>query len=65
MHFLEQLLIWTHKKFNQHQMFDLDEDIQQPNYIEIISRATCYHDVMNCVKTHLHSTLKLSAKNPL
>ncbi len=46
-------------------MFDLDEDIQQPNYKEIIFGPTSYHDAMNCVKPHLHSTLKLLAKNPL
>jgi hypothetical protein len=58
-HFLEQLAIQTHKKFNQHHnMFDSDEDIQQPNYKEILSRATSYHDVVNHVKAHFHSILK-------
>jgi len=65
-HFLEQLSIQTHKKFKQHHsMFDLDEDIQQPNYREILSIATSYHDGLNRVKPHLHSTLKLLAKTPL
>jgi hypothetical protein len=65
MHFLKQLSIQAHKKFNKHHMFDLDEDIQQPNYREIIFGAISYHDVVNCVKPHLHNTLKLSANNPL
>jgi hypothetical protein len=64
--FLEQLSIQTHKKFNQHHsMSDSDEDIQLPNYREILSGATSYHDAVNRVKPHLHSTLKLPAKNPL
>jgi hypothetical protein len=46
-------------------MFDSNEDIQQPNYREIISGATNYHDDANRVKPHLHSTLKLPTKNPL
>jgi hypothetical protein len=46
-------------------MFDSDEDIQQPNYREILSGATNYHDVVNHVKAHPHSTLKLLTKNPL
>jgi hypothetical protein len=46
-------------------MFDSDEDIQQPNYREIISIATSYHNAMNGVKPHLHSILKLPTKNPL
>jgi hypothetical protein len=65
-HFLEQLSIQTHKKFNQHHnMFNSDEDIQQPNYKEILFIVTNYHDALNCVKPHLHSTLKLPTKNPL
>jgi hypothetical protein len=64
--FLEQLSIQTHKKFNQHHsMSDSDENIQLPNYREILSGATSYHDAVNRVKPHLHSTLKLPAKNPL
>jgi peptide methionine sulfoxide reductase MsrA len=43
-------------------MFDSDEDIQKPNYKEILSGATNYHDV---VKAHFHSTLKVLTKNPL
>lgn len=46
-------------------MFNLDENIQQQNYKEILSRATNYHDAVNCVRPHFHSTLKLSANNPL
>jgi hypothetical protein len=46
-------------------MFDSDEDIQKPNYKEILSGATSYHDVINRVKTHFHSTLKVLTKNPL
>ncbi|KAH9570870.1 hypothetical protein CY35_02G063500 [Sphagnum magellanicum] len=46
-------------------MSDSDEDIQLPNYREILSGATSYHDAVNRVKPHLHSTLKLPAKNPL
>jgi hypothetical protein len=65
-HFLEQSSIQTHKKFNQHHnMFNLNENIQQPNYKEILSKATDYCDAVNCVKSHFHGTLKLSAKNPL
>ncbi len=66
MHFLKQLSIQTHKKFNQHHsMSNSNEDIQQPNYKEILFGATNYHDDGNCVKPHLHSTLKLPTKNPL
>jgi hypothetical protein len=65
MHFIKQLSIWTHKKFNQHHMSDSNEDIQQPNYKENLYGATNYHDDVNCVKPHLHNTLKLLAKNPL
>jgi hypothetical protein len=65
-HFFEQLSMQTHKKFNQHHnMFNSYENIQQPNYMKIFSRATNYHDVVNHVKPHLHSILKLLAKNPL
>jgi hypothetical protein len=46
-------------------MFNSNEDIQQPNYREIISGVTNYHDVVNRVKAHFHSTLKLLTKNPL
>ncbi len=46
-------------------MFNLNEKIQQPNYKEILSRATSYHDVVNCMKPHFHNTLKLSTKSPL
>jgi len=65
MHILEQLSIQMHKKFYQHHMFDLHEDNQQPNYTKITSGTTSYHDVVNCVKPHLHSTLKLFTNNPL
>lgn len=66
MHFLEQLSIQTHKIFNQHHnMSNSNEDIQQPNYMEILFVATNYPDAINRVKPHLHNTLKLLTNNPL
>jgi hypothetical protein len=46
-------------------MSNSNEDIQQPNYMEILFVATNYPDAINRVKPHLHNTLKLSTKNSL